>query len=466
MKEIKHWIEDFRQGRVSRREFVERAAVGGLSLFATASLLRDKAHAAGEEVRGDHDHHHHGEHHSHAHGDLPHSHKNHAQRRPGAKRSSKNQTNISPWEEWLKSEDLPVYRDYYIGNLRTVDIKPWRRLGAGIRGAHIDLVGSEGINSGYVCEMPAPGSTIPQRYLFEEVLYVLSGEGETVIWNNDKRGRQSVKWQQGSVIAPPLNVWRQHFNRGKQPARFLSMTNAPMVIDLFHNSEFVFNNDYVFRDRYNGEADHFGAGPEHMFHKETNDEESEIKGGVHTWDGGFIPDIRNISLRQVKERGAANSRIELQLSDNALQAHVSEFGVGTYKKAHRHGPGSHVVMLNGKGYTLMWKGAVKYSEAATHMRIDWKEGSLFVPPDGWFHQHFNAGEDEARYLAPTWGGDGKWFMKAVGGGSRTHRLGKTSIRKGGNLIEYEDEDPAIREMFDAELRKNGVEGRMPSRKAE
>ena len=69
-------------------------------------------------------------------------------------------------------------------------------------------------------------------------------------------------------------------------------------------------------------------------------------------------------------------------------------------------------------------------------------------------------------VAPTWGGDGKWFMKAVGGGSRTHRLGKTSIRKGGNLIEYEDEDPAIREMFDAELRKNGVEGRMPSRKAE
>ena len=123
-------------------------------------------------------------------------------------------------------------------------------------------------------------------------------------------------------------------------------------------------------------------------------------------------------------------------------------------------------MLNGRGYTLMWKGSLKYSDAppATQKRIDWVEGSLFVPPDGWFHQHFNAGHEPARYIAPTWGGDGKWFMRALGGGGRTHRLGKTSTRKGGNLIEYEDEDPAIREMFVAELKKNGVEVRMPKKK--
>ncbi|MGH9969553.1 MAG: ethanolamine ammonia lyase-activating protein [Pyrinomonadaceae bacterium] len=461
MKPIKDCIEDFRQGRVSRREFVERAAVSSLSLFAAASILREQAHAEGEDVRGDHEHAHG---HGHQQSGHPHHHHGEQRHRSGKHRRNRDQTNISPWEEWLKAENIPVYRDYHIANLRTVAIKPWRRLGPGINGAHIDLVGSEGINSGYVCEIPSHDSTVPQRYLFEEVVYILSGEGETVVWNPDSRSKQSVRWQQGSVVAPPLNVWRQHFNRGAKPVRFLSMTNAPMVIDLFHSTDFVFNNDYVFRDRYNNEADYFGAGPEKMFHKDTDDEESEIKGGVHTWDGGFIPDVRKIGLRQVKERGAGNSRIELQLADNAMQAHVSEFDVGTYKKAHRHGPGSHVVMLNGQGYTLMWKGGVKFSEAPTHLRIDWEEGSLFVPPDGWFHQHFNAGNDAARYLAPTWGGDGKWFMKAVGGGSRTHRLGKTSIRKGGNLIEYEDEDPAIRDIFQAELRKNGVEMRMPDRK--
>jgi len=143
-----------------------------------------------------------------------------------------------------------------------------------------------------------------------------------------------------------------------------------------------------------------------------------------------------------------------------MQAHISEFEVGTYKKAHRHGPGSHVVMLNGSGYTLMWKDTPRFSQARDHVRVDWTEGSLFVPPDRWFHQHFNISAEPASYLAATWGGDGKWFNRSLGGGGRTHRLGKTSIRKGGNLIEYEDEDPSIREIFEAELKKNGVESRM------
>ena len=267
----------------------------------------------------------------------------------------------------------------------------------------------------------------------------------------------------GAVIAPPLNTWRQHFNRGAEPARFLAITNAPIVIDLFHNAGFVFNNDYVFRDRYDGEADAFGYGPDKLHHKETSSEESEQSGGVYSWSSAFVPDARSIGLKESKERGAANKRIELQLADNTLQAHISEFEVGTYKKAHRHGPGSHVVMLNGTGYTLMWKGSPKFSDAANHVRVDFKEASLFVPPDGWFHQHFNTGADPARYLAATWGGDGRWFMRALGGGGRTHRLGKTSIRKGGNLIEYEDEDPQIREIFLAELKKNGVENRMKPR---
>jgi hypothetical protein len=55
-------------------------------------------------------------------------------------------------------------------------------------------------------------------------------------------------------------------------------------------------------------------------------------------------------------------------------------------------------------------------------------------------------------------------MRALGGGGRTRRLGKTSIRKGGNLIEYEDEDPIIKEIFEAELKKSGVKNRMRSSK--
>jgi hypothetical protein len=38
---------------------------------------------------------------------------------------------------------------------------------------------------------------------------------------------------------------------------------------------------------------------------------------------------------------------------------------------------------------------------------------------------------------------------------------RTSIRDGGTLIEYEDEDPQIQYDFDAELKKTGVSMEMP-----
>jgi mannose-6-phosphate isomerase-like protein (cupin superfamily)/oxalate decarboxylase/phosphoglucose isomerase-like protein (cupin superfamily) len=426
-KDIKDWARDFEAGRISRRDFVERAAaVGGLGFTTTAKVLA--------QVQG-----------------------------KSSKAADYNQTNLNPYEEWRKKEGIPVYTDYAVANVRTAPVEPWKRMG--VLGAYIDLKGGEGINDGYICEIPSSGHTTPQRYLFEEILYVLSGEGESTIWNAGS-GKQSVKWKAGSVFGPPLNTWRQHFNRGRVPARLLAITNAPVVIDLFHDSNFVFNNDYVFRERYQGDPDTFGAGPEKLHHKETTSEESEQRGGVYTWESAYIPDAKTLKVFASRERGESNSRIELQLADNTMQAHISEFEVGTYKKAHRHGPGSHVVMLNGRGYTLMWKGALKYSEAPkeTQVRVDWNEGSLFVPPDGWFHQHFNAGGDPARYLAATWGGDGKYFMRALAGGGRTHRLGKTSTRVGGNLIEYEDEDPVIREIFVEELKKSGIPLRMSSKK--
>lgn len=427
----KNRTEHYLTGQMSRREFVEWAATGGLSLTATMRVLASRQTRPLRER---------------------------APRAPWP--NDRAQTNVNPYAEFLKSEGIPVYHDYSVFNLRTLELGAWKRLGA--RGAYIDLVGGEGVNDAYVCEIPPGASTSPQRYLFEEIIYVLSGEGESVIWNPGGP-KQSIRWKAGAAFSPPLNTWRQHFNRGTTPARLVAITNAPVVIDLFHDFDFVFNNDYVFRSRYRGEPDYFHAGPEKIHHKETTPETSELTRGVYTWDGGFVPDVRTLRLAEVRERGEGNSRIELQLSDNTMQAHLSEFAVGTYKKAHRHGPGSHVVILNGRGYTLMWKGAVKYSEAPTRVRVDWAEGSLFVPPDGWFHQHFNTGPDPARYLAATWGGDGKWFMRALGGGGRTHRLAKTSIRKGGNMIEYEDEDPVIREMFEAELRKAGVPLRMSPR---
>jgi hypothetical protein len=46
--------------------------------------------------------------------------------------------------------------------------------------------------------------------------------------------------------------------------------------------------------------------------------------------------------------------------------------------------------------------------------------------------------------------------------TRNNREGPTtSLREGGTLIEYEDEDPEIRRAFEDACKKNRVESRMP-----
>jgi quercetin dioxygenase-like cupin family protein len=446
-----NWIRRFLNRSISRREFVERAAYGGLGISTTTAVL---AAASGSHTQTDNF--------QLAAGDHQHT---------ASVYANPDQTNDDAYGDWLNSENIPVISGYGVRNLRMVEVKPWARMGA--TGAHIRLIGTEGVDGAYVCEIPPGGSTKPQRYLFEEVIYVLAGEGETAIWTYSS-DKQSVRWQAGSLLSPPLNTWRQHFNRGTGAARFISINNAPVVIDLFHNLEFVFNNEFAFRDRC--DPGDFAAGSDSLYIKKVpphppvrnyggtvvTPAQSGGGKGVQTWLNGFVPDARSLGLAQLTQRGVGNSRLELEMGDNTMQSHLSQFAVGTYKTAHRHGPGSHVLMLNGTGYTLMWFGPTKYSEADQKVRVDFGEASLVVPPDRWWHQHFNTGPEPARYLACTWGGDGRWFMEALGGGGRTHLLAKTSTRAGGNMIDYDDEDLVIREMYAGELERAGITMKMPS----
>ena len=343
--------------------------------------------------------------------------------RKGTKLSGK-----TTYEKWQEGEGIPIVRGYFVEDLHSVPLEPWERLGG--RAAFINLQGTENTNGGYVCEI-APGASLkPEAHLYEELVYILSGHGGTVIWDRDG-AKQTFEWQTGSLFSPPLNTNHQYFNgSGTEPVRFLAVTTAPLIINLFHNLDFVFHNDFRFGDRYDGAAGYFSQTQEPAYR--------------NVWETNFVSDLRSFEVRGGSGRGVAVRSAHFELASNVLGAHISEFPVGTYKKAHRHGPGANILMLSGEGYSLMWP------EGQQKQRVDWRPGSLFVPPDRWFHQHFNSGATPARFVALKWG------YKFSLGGSFAYEGFDLDVKEGGNQIEYEDQHPSIHETYVSECAKHGV----------
>jgi oxalate decarboxylase/phosphoglucose isomerase-like protein (cupin superfamily) len=336
----------------------------------------------------------------------------------------------TPYTRWVREEGLDIISSFYVGNLHTVELKPWPRRGG--KGVFLNHDASRTSNDCYVCEIPPGKSLAPQRQLFEEMIYVLDGRGSTAVWN-DAGKRISFEWKAGAIFAIPLNCHHQHFNgSGDKPARYVAVTNAPVIINAFSDIGFVFSTRYDFKDRFDGEPEYFAN-------------KGEQKGLL--LDTNFVADGINLPLFAAKERGAGGGHTRFSMAKGSMNSHISQFPIGTYKKAHAHGPGAHVIVLSGEGFSLMWP------EGAEPQRYDWREGSMIVPPNMWYHQHFNTGTTTARYLA----------FKAEGVAIRNAQgVPKAWISKrlGGDQIDYADERPEIRRMFADALANHGLKSNM------
>jgi len=165
-----------------------------------------------------------------------------------------------------------------------------------------------------------------------------------------------------------------------------------------------------------------------------------------------VPDLAAFELQKWDKRGAGGSNIMFSLADGTIHAHVSEMPVGTYKKGHRHGADFHVMCAKGNGYSLLW-----YDFDKDLVRVDWDHGVVFAPPDGMFHQHFNASPEPARYLAIAMGS----MRYPTLAEKRAVWLGMdVSVRDGGKQIEYEDQNPKVHPTYLEALVKYGAKSKM------
>jgi hypothetical protein len=199
----------------------------------------------------------------------------------------------------------------------------------------------------------------------------------------------------------------------------------------------MFNCPTMFDSRYSGGEDYF-SGSGKLYNK-------------RIWETNFIPNAPDMALYGWKERGAGGVNVMLNMGKNDMGNHISEFPIGTYKKAHRHGPGAHLVLLSGDaGFSLLWT----KEDRSDMVKCDWKKGTIVVvPTDGTFHQHFNSGTTRARYMALRTGNGGFYAPNQ-------RQSADVSIKEGGIQVEYQDEDREIHEIFEAELKKNGAQCNM------
>ncbi len=349
---------------------------------------------------------------------------------------------IDPYLDWAHREGLPIHEDFGV-DLLTAETGSWPRLGEGCGGAFIHLKGRGDWMTVFLLELPPGGKSAPQRHLFDELFYVVSGTGSVVV---EMPGGEphAFEWGPRSLFAPPLNSRYRIFNSsGREGVRLACANDLRVLMSIFHNETFFFDNPFVFPEREGLPGYYRGEG-----------EMTSIRPGRNLWETNFVPDLGSFELKPWEARGAGSSNIQFLMSEGSMGAHVSEMPVGTYKKGHRHGPGLHIFFIHGSGYTLLW-----YQGDRDFQRVDWRHGMCFAPPENMFHQHFGTSARPARYLAVGFGTKRYPVVQERRIGSEGRRT-DVSIKEGGSQIEYQDQDPRIHALWLEELRKTGVASQM------
>ena len=364
----------------------------------------------------------------------------------------------TPFAKWVIDEGLKVIQAPG-ADLGTVELGPWDRIGC--QGVLLDLTSDPAFldptsdptermylfgqnTTRYVCEIPPGGTYKAERHMYDEIFYVLKGRGATSVWY-EGGPKQTFEWQEDSVFSIPLNAWHEIYNgSGDEPARLFAASTLPNAINSYASPEFVFNCPMTFTDRFDPNDEMYFSGKgnklEHRY-METN----------------FIPNALAIDLDQWEARGPGDNMM-ISMAYGQLICHMSEFPPMSYKKGHnsravrassRGGAITAYMMMSGEGYDLQWKeGVTPGVGVPLGERVNYRRHTILTNGAG-YHQHFNISDEPIRYMVLRHGNPR--FAGSVGARSQAAET---------SSIEYEDEDPAIHELFEEELRKRGLESAM------
>ena len=362
----------------------------------------------------------------------------------------------TPYDRFMQEQGIPTYRGIGVRQLQDLPLAPWPRVGG--RGTFIQLDGTESKWGMYLVEVPPRAALHPERHLYEEVFFVVEGQGTTEVWQDDESSKQVFAWQKGSLFAIPLNAHHRIVNEASDAALLLAGTTAPTMINLLQDANFIFDTEYAFTSRYDGSENYYV--PDETLRPEP------VK-GLAMQRTNLVPDLINCELPPDNRRSPGYRRIEHHMAGGTFYMFCGQHETGRYAKAHRHEPGAVLICIRGKGYTYTWP-----SELGTQPWADGKGDQVqrqdyeavgmvsAAPVNGnWFHQHFSVGSEPLRvlvFLGPGY----KTFARGGRPGASQTDYSALDVKEGGWAIEYRDEDPHIRREFESMLAKEGQSSRM------
>jgi uncharacterized RmlC-like cupin family protein len=286
----------------------------------------------------------------------------------------------SPYEHWFAAnkDKMPSFHGLIIQDARTEPLKPWPAMG--VDGLYIKMADYQ-ITDGWILELPPRGQTKVLRHMFEAGIYFFGGPGHIILQQEGKNS-QRVDFKYRTLFSVPLNVRYQIINDSDQPVRLVAVTSFPFMLNATNNEKFIWENPFTFTDRYNAE-ENFDTFSEHV--------------GPNDTVTNVVYDAVEFELDAYDQRGKGTTNMHWKMSGNSvLDMHVSEMPAQVFKKAHRHSSDAFILLTSGKGYSITWPEG-RYED---RVRVDWQEGTIFVPPIYWYHQHYNPEPvGAARYMA-------------------------------------------------------------------
>jgi quercetin dioxygenase-like cupin family protein len=339
----------------------------------------------------------------------------------------------TPYSRWRDRQNVPVVTGNYVEDDLKLPVKNWEEWGDGVRGCILNLAEQQ-VTDQHVIEIAPDAQTLPRHHIYESLFHVRKGSGRTEMWQGDGAHKLSFEWRAGSLFSVPINFSYQLFCTSKdEGARMVIGNSLPMFLNYFRSEDFVWKNQWAFKDRYTRYPSFFEANEWTRYNNHTKHRATECN---------IIPDVNSAPLDEWAERGPGIKIMRYAMCDNTIGCHIQEIPVASRTTVHRHDPGAAVHVTEGEGFCVLFFEGEKFVPYEIHA------GSIFSPRSQQYHGHFNTGNSTMRHVA---------YRGRLGGLFGSPNYDFPVVRQPENImLTYDEEPKELMQYYLSELKKNGI----------